>query len=192
MGRLHQAMWLGSSRGASRQVHCPRLRRARAAGAPDIQKHTHRHAETGQIVCAAARAGEMVFPWMFDDFAALRPLRGVAEALAARAEWSPLYDVRALEATVAPVASATYFDDMYVDFECGQVRVLPPEVSPMPGRGWEYPPVHAASVSVPQGLPLLRGGTRLPWMARHAVHGMRCWRRMAQGSCPAMREAVAL
>ena len=69
-----------------------------------------------------ARAGEMVFPWMFDDFAALRPLRGAAEALAARERWSPLYDVRALQATTAPVASATYYDDMYVDFECGQAR----------------------------------------------------------------------
>ena len=79
-------------------------------------------------------AGEMVFPWMFDDFAALRPLRGAAEALAAREWWSPLYSTIALSTTSAPVASATYYDDMYVDFECGQARtLLLSKTPPQPG-----------------------------------------------------------
>lgn len=71
------------------------------------------------------RAGEMVFPWMFEDFAALAPLRGAAEALAKKADWPPLYDLAALQSTTAPVASATYYDDMYVDMDCAQVTPSP-------------------------------------------------------------------
>ena len=67
------------------------------------------------------RAGEMVFPWMFEDFAALAPLQGAAEALAEKADWPQLYDLKALQSTTAPVASATYYDDMYVDCDCAQV-----------------------------------------------------------------------
>jgi len=69
------------------------------------------------------RAGEMVFPWMFEDFAALAPLQGAAEALAKKADWLPLYDLAALQSTTAPVASATYYDDMYVDMDCAQVTL---------------------------------------------------------------------
>ncbi|EIE21357.1 alpha/beta-hydrolase [Coccomyxa subellipsoidea C-169] len=64
--------------------------------------------------------GEMVFPWMFEDFAALAPLRGAAEALAEKSDWPPLYDLKALQSTTAPVASATYYDDMYVDCDSAQ------------------------------------------------------------------------
>ena len=70
---------------------------------------------------ACARAGEMVFPWMFEDFAALAPLQGAAKALAARADWPRLYDAAALRECAVPVASATYFEDMYVDMDCAQV-----------------------------------------------------------------------
>jgi proline iminopeptidase len=37
------------------------------------------------------------------------------EVLAARPQWSPLYDVDRLAANDVPVAAAVYFDDMYVD-----------------------------------------------------------------------------
>ena len=70
-------------------------------------------------------AGEMVFPWMFDDFAALAPLRGAAEALAAKADWPRMYSTAALAGTTTPIASATYFEDMYVDMQCAQVRRWP-------------------------------------------------------------------
>ena len=62
---------------------------------------------------------------MFDDFAALAPLKGAAEALAAKADWPGLYDAHALGATTVPVASATYFEDMYVDMQRAQVPALP-------------------------------------------------------------------
>lgn len=50
----------------------------------------------------------MVFPWMFEDLAALRPLRAVAHAVAEADSWSKLYDAAVLAETRVPVAAATY------------------------------------------------------------------------------------
>ncbi|WP_406723800.1 alpha/beta fold hydrolase [Streptomyces sp. GD-15H] len=59
--------------------------------------------------------GESVHPWTFDCDPALRPLRETAELLAARTDWTPLYDPARLAANEVPVAAAVYHDDMYVD-----------------------------------------------------------------------------
>lgn len=59
--------------------------------------------------------GETVHPWMFDCDPALRPLKETAELLAARTDWTPLYDRERLAAVEVPVAAAVYHDDMYVD-----------------------------------------------------------------------------
>ncbi|WP_369230296.1 alpha/beta fold hydrolase [Streptomyces sp. R21] len=61
--------------------------------------------------------GESVHPWMFETDPALRPLRETAEELAARRDWTPLYDPARLAANEVPVAAAVYHDDMYVDTE---------------------------------------------------------------------------
>ena len=58
--------------------------------------------------------GEHVFPWMFEDLAALRPLREAAELLAQR-EWPRLYDRARLQANEVPAAAAVYADDVYVE-----------------------------------------------------------------------------
>ncbi|GAA2543961.1 MULTISPECIES: alpha/beta fold hydrolase [Streptomyces] len=58
--------------------------------------------------------GESVHPWMFDCDPALRPLRETAELLAARTDWTPLYDPARLAANEVPAAAAVYHDDMYV------------------------------------------------------------------------------
>ena len=59
--------------------------------------------------------GEMVYPFMFDDIASLRPLKGVANALAEH-EWpATLYDADALTRNAVPAAATAYFEDMYVD-----------------------------------------------------------------------------
>lgn len=58
--------------------------------------------------------GEHVYPWMFEDYAALRPLREAAELLAEH-PWPRLYDAGRLEANEVPVAAAVYANDMYVD-----------------------------------------------------------------------------
>ena len=50
--------------------------------------------------------GETMFPWMFEEIAALRPFRGAAELLAAYDEWPPLYDLDRLAANDVPVAAS--------------------------------------------------------------------------------------
>ncbi|MCH0565683.1 alpha/beta fold hydrolase [Streptomyces sp. MUM 2J] len=59
--------------------------------------------------------GETIHPWMFDCDPALRPLRETADLLAARTDWTPLYDPERLASNEVPVAAAVYHDDMYVD-----------------------------------------------------------------------------
>lgn len=59
--------------------------------------------------------GEMVYPWYFEQDPALQPLRHVAQLLAAKSDWKPLYDSTQLAANSVPVAAAVYRDDIYVD-----------------------------------------------------------------------------
>ncbi|OAE01684.1 alpha/beta fold hydrolase [Arthrobacter sp. OY3WO11] len=59
--------------------------------------------------------GEMVYPWYFEQDPALRPLREVADLLAAKEDWKPLYDRGQLAANTVPVAAAVYSEDIYVD-----------------------------------------------------------------------------
>ena len=57
----------------------------------------------------------MIYPWMFDEIASLRPFAPAAHALAAREDLPELYDPVVLAANEVPVDAAVYFDDMYVD-----------------------------------------------------------------------------
>lgn len=61
--------------------------------------------------------GEMMYPWMFDDIAAMRPFKAGAEALAQRKPAGSLYDTTLLASNAVPLAAAIYHDDMYVDAE---------------------------------------------------------------------------
>ncbi|WP_354186691.1 alpha/beta fold hydrolase [Arthrobacter sp. UYCu712] len=61
--------------------------------------------------------GEMVYPWYFEQDPALRPLRNVAQLLAEKSDWAPLYDPDRLALNSVPVAAAVYSDDIYVDRE---------------------------------------------------------------------------
>ncbi|MFF3501254.1 alpha/beta fold hydrolase [Streptomyces sp. NPDC003247] len=80
-------------------------------------------AEFPQFDAAKALAGdgplpltaETIHPWLFDCDPALRPLRETAHLLAARTDWTPLYDSARLAANEVPVAAAVYHDDLYVD-----------------------------------------------------------------------------
>ena len=58
--------------------------------------------------------GEHVFPWMFEDYGALAPLREAAEILAAH-EWPRLYDPDRLAENEVPAAAAIYPEDPYVE-----------------------------------------------------------------------------
>lgn len=68
---------------------------------------------------AAARpllfTGEMIYPWMFEEIALLRPFRAAAEALARRPRHGRLYDKARLAENAVPVSAIVYHDDMYVD-----------------------------------------------------------------------------
>lgn len=61
--------------------------------------------------------GEMIYPWMFEQFRELQPLKEAAHLLAAKADWGALYDRATLAANQVPVACAVYAEDMYVEFD---------------------------------------------------------------------------
>ena len=61
--------------------------------------------------------GEMVYPWMFDHYPQLLPLKKVADLLAKKADWPMLYNVETLRNNRVPVAAAVYYNDMYVHRE---------------------------------------------------------------------------
>jgi pimeloyl-ACP methyl ester carboxylesterase len=58
--------------------------------------------------------GEMIYPWMFDDYPRLNALRDVAEILAQEDRWPVLYDPARLARNTVPCAAAIYAEDMYV------------------------------------------------------------------------------
>ncbi len=59
--------------------------------------------------------GEMVYPWMFDEYCTLRPLKEAAQVLAQFDGWPHLYDRDALQQNTVPTAAVMYYNDMYVD-----------------------------------------------------------------------------
>ncbi|WP_285723966.1 alpha/beta fold hydrolase [Psychromicrobium xiongbiense] len=61
--------------------------------------------------------GEMIFPWQFEQDPALTSLREVAEHLARRTDWPPLYDTAKLAANTVPAAAIVYTQDMFVPAE---------------------------------------------------------------------------
>jgi pimeloyl-ACP methyl ester carboxylesterase len=77
--------------------------------------------------------GEHVYPWMFEDYGALAPLREAAELLARR-EWPRLYDADQLRRNEVPAAAVIYADDIYVERTfseetAAQIRGLRPWVT---------------------------------------------------------------
>lgn len=59
--------------------------------------------------------GEAMFPWMFEQHAALRPFRGAMELLMEDTTFGHIYDAEQLARNEVPLQAAVYFDDMYVD-----------------------------------------------------------------------------
>ena len=60
-------------------------------------------------------SGEMIYPWQFEEYGELRPLREAAQLLAVKEDWPMLYDCAALARNEVPVAAAVYANDLYVD-----------------------------------------------------------------------------
>lgn len=65
-------------------------------------------------------SGEMVFRDHFTAYPELTALWKVADQLAQADDWPDLYDIEQLKQNKVPVYSATYLDDMYVDFDFAQ------------------------------------------------------------------------
>jgi hypothetical protein len=59
--------------------------------------------------------GEMVYPWMFDEYKYIRPLKEAAEILATYDGWPHLYDKSILQSNTVPCAAVIYYNDMYVE-----------------------------------------------------------------------------
>ena len=59
--------------------------------------------------------GEMIYPWMFEEYPRLKPLQETAEILANISDWPALYDVVQLKKNTVPCVAAIYYDDMYVE-----------------------------------------------------------------------------
>lgn len=62
-------------------------------------------------------AGENIFPFFFDTYPELIPLKSVANKLAAVDDWTYIYDQEQLAKNEVPVYAAVYIDDLYVDYE---------------------------------------------------------------------------
>ncbi|KHN96296.1 proline iminopeptidase [Metarhizium album ARSEF 1941] len=61
-------------------------------------------------------SGEMIFPFHFETYPELIPLRDVAEKLATYTDWPALYDEARLRSNKVPFYAASYVEDMYVDY----------------------------------------------------------------------------
>ena len=57
---------------------------------------------------------------MFEDYESLRATKEVAEILAQSSDWPELYDEEQLARNEVPVYSASYFDDLDVNFDFAQ------------------------------------------------------------------------
>jgi hypothetical protein len=57
-------------------------------------------------------SGEMIYPFLFDNFPELEKLKPVAEILAQYSHWPDLYDEWQLARNEVPVYAATFVDDM--------------------------------------------------------------------------------
>lgn len=61
--------------------------------------------------------GEMIYPWMFEQFNQLIPFKTAAELIAAKSDWPALYDLAQLARNQVPVAAAIYSEDMFVEMQ---------------------------------------------------------------------------
>jgi pimeloyl-ACP methyl ester carboxylesterase len=69
-----------------------------------------------EIEAEGSFTAEHVFPWMWEDYAALRPQQAAAELLAEQ-PWPALYDPDQLRRNEVPVAATIYVNDLFVERE---------------------------------------------------------------------------
>lgn len=59
--------------------------------------------------------GEMIYPWMFDEYNCLKSSKEVAQKLADFSDWPSLYDAEVLKKNTVPCVGTIYHGDLYVD-----------------------------------------------------------------------------
>ena len=71
--------------------------------------------------------GEMLFPWMLDNYKMLKPFKRAANILADKSDWPILYDENNLRKNNVPIAAAVYTNDMYVDrkYSMDLAKIIP-------------------------------------------------------------------
>ncbi|KDO34404.1 hypothetical protein SPRG_01540 [Saprolegnia parasitica CBS 223.65] len=106
---LHEAIYCDGPKVASNWA----AQRVHAAG--DKRFHWDRFGTITTDMDPLYFSGEMVFPWMAEDYAGLRVFQAAAEKLAATSSWRPLYDLDALKDTEIPGAALIAYDDVFVD-----------------------------------------------------------------------------
>jgi pimeloyl-ACP methyl ester carboxylesterase len=93
--------------------------------------------------------GEMIYPWMFEQIAALKPFAAAAQILAERTDWPPLVDVDQLARNEIPVAAAIYHDDIYVPVELSlQTAQAVGNLRPWVTSEWEHDGVRSSGDAV--------------------------------------------
>ena len=132
-------LWLGDSAGFEHLHHVLELPFGSPAFLHDVEGgvrfarnpiyatlHESSYADGGATRWSAARllpdeiegseafTAEHVFPWMFEDYGALRAHRDAAGLLAEH-PWPRLYDADRLAHNEVPVAATIYVDDLYVE-----------------------------------------------------------------------------
>ncbi|MBX9689378.1 MAG: alpha/beta hydrolase [Candidatus Obscuribacterales bacterium] len=64
--------------------------------------------------------GEMVYPWMLDEYSCLAKIKDAAQIVAKHRDWPRLYNLEQLQQNEVPTAAAVYLDDMYVEWDYSQ------------------------------------------------------------------------
>ncbi len=136
---LQLGMWLGDSAGFENLHHVLELPFGSAAFLHDVDAavrfarnplyatlHESSYADGVATRWSAARVmpeeiaaegyftAEHVFPWMWEDYGALRSHREVAQLLSEH-PWPRLYDAQTLRRNEVPVAATIYVNDLYVE-----------------------------------------------------------------------------
>ncbi|GAO13810.1 hypothetical protein UVI_02004680 [Ustilaginoidea virens] len=109
---LHEAIYCDGPGNASNWA-AERVGRARA---PGPFSWLHPDFSLAQSPGPLYFSGEMIFPFHFETYPELIPLRQVAEKLAAYTDWPALYDQDRLRNNSVPLYAASYVEDMYVDY----------------------------------------------------------------------------
>ena len=110
---LHESIYCNGGRRGSRGPPSVALNNERFPGEFDVAEAAASDDPSRLVLFT----GEMVFPFMFDEIAALRPLRPAAGDLGGEGRLAEAVDADALNANDVPTACASYVEDAFVDFD---------------------------------------------------------------------------